>query len=222
MESEFWAAIAGAVVGGLVSAIIQYLSIRHQRSEEEKRRLEVRQLLGRSLTFKLMRIVRDLHGINVHLTEGGKSAPPEMQSEPWSYVQPIANLPEKVLITYEEIALISEEDVDLVNDLLDLDGIYASSMQLTKIYGELRQALAEKLPSNNFQGVRGIAELNQDQAAVLRPRMIELNTILQALFARSEADAAFAKRVLFAASCALAKKYDLKIKLGIQADGNGS
>lgn len=215
MGNEFWAAIVGAIVGGIVAALIQYMSLRHQTSEEKKRQRERDQALGRGLIFKLMRLVSDLHNIDDHLSSSKSRAEPQMKAEPWLYVVPIANLPDRIKVSSEEASLVLGQNNDVLNDLLDLEVIHGGALQAMKLYGDLRQALTEKLPHSTFQGSVETLELPVEQMAPLRPRMIELNSIIDALHLRSKADFDLAIKTLTGVSQILAERYDLKLKLEI-------
>jgi hypothetical protein len=58
-----------------------------------------------------------------------------------------------------------------------------------------------------------VSELTQEQAAALRPRMIELNTIMNALSARSALDYNLSKTTFTEVKRILERKYGLKFSL---------
>lgn len=210
MESEFWAAVIGAVVGGGLAGAVQYMTIRHQKSEEDRRRRENSQALGRGLVFKLMRIVTVLRNLHVHIDEARSRVPEAMHDEPWTYVLPIANLPETVRLTSEEVSLVMLSSVAIMNNLLDIESVHDSSLQVMRKYGELRQALVERLPISQSQDQVVTSALSREQIEMFRPRMIELNTLINALGARSLRDYERAKDTLIDVGGILASRYGIK------------
>ncbi|MEQ1717918.1 MAG: hypothetical protein ABL907_18410 [Hyphomicrobium sp.] len=213
MGNEFWAAVIGSIIGGAIAGIIQYFTLRHQTSEQDKIRRQKHKALGRSLTFKLMRLTSDLHAINTHLAESQKLSTSEMKNDPWSYVLPIANLPDRIKFLENEIALVMEGNNALATDLLDIEATHASSLQLLQKYADIRQLLTEKMPPSQLDGNTGSTDLNAEQLAALRPRMIELNSIISALISRSQADLDLAKATTVTVNKILSEKHNLRLKL---------
>lgn len=213
MGNEFWAAIVGSIVGGLIAAFVQLLSIRHQASETKQRKLENDQVTGRGLVIKLMRLVSDLHGLNQHLEQSISRIEPGMQLEPWSFVLPIANLPDRVQITHEELALILVHDLHAFKDLLDLEPIHLSSLRIMQIYGDMRAKLLEGMQAAEFSGNVGAVDLDTAQLRIFRPKMIELNSLINALQARKKSDLELARKTILAVARILDEKYKLKMDL---------
>jgi len=62
LMNEFWAALAGAVVGSLMSGVISYLlqrsSFEQQKQEREEREKMEKRAMGHSLFFKALSIVK--------------------------------------------------------------------------------------------------------------------------------------------------------------------
>ena len=117
--AEFWAAIVGAIVGGVIAAAIQALTLNHQSNEDQKRRREQNQILGRGLIFKLMRITSDFHSIQAHLDESASGVYRTTNAEPWTYVLPIANLPTPIKFTADEASAVMSQNAAIANDLRD-------------------------------------------------------------------------------------------------------
>lgn len=83
-ETEFWSAIAGAVVGGVIAYAVQIRALREgkrQRADDQK---SIQQGLGNSLLFKMIKIHSNIHGIHRHIEECFETAAKRGQKgEPW-------------------------------------------------------------------------------------------------------------------------------------------
>ena len=55
-SSEFWSAIAGAVIGGLIALVAQVIFLRTAKKQREDEQRRTQQALANSLLFKMMRI----------------------------------------------------------------------------------------------------------------------------------------------------------------------
>src|ERR1044071_9818590 len=105
LTGEFWAAIAGAVVGGAISASMQALQNRSAARRRAAESLERRQGLGHALRFKMIRIhtnLQTLHtNIEASLAEAAKSG-----LTGWGAMPPVANIPADVNFTSDELAML--------------------------------------------------------------------------------------------------------------------
>ncbi|MCF6198996.1 MAG: hypothetical protein L3J67_06280 [Hyphomicrobiaceae bacterium] len=65
--NEFWAAIIGAIVGGLISAGLQWLAYREQKKQREEERKNKDTAIAHSLLFKMIGIHTNLYHFNDYL-----------------------------------------------------------------------------------------------------------------------------------------------------------
>jgi hypothetical protein len=66
-KAEFWSAIAGAIVGGLIAYFIQIRALREGRNQRADDRKLVQQAQAHALLFKMIRIHSDFHPTQFHL-----------------------------------------------------------------------------------------------------------------------------------------------------------
>lgn len=73
--NEFWAAIAGAIVGGLIAFGIQVIALREARKERIRDAAEKQKALGHALIFKVIGIYSHLRQLNLHLQDAAARMP---------------------------------------------------------------------------------------------------------------------------------------------------
>lgn len=66
-ESNFWAAVIGAIVGGAISFFLQLVANYNARKERVEAKKEADQSLAYSLIFKALKIVNHLGNIKKHV-----------------------------------------------------------------------------------------------------------------------------------------------------------
>lgn len=183
--SEFWSAIVGAVVGGAIAFGVQMYALQKAKIERQEERSLVKQAQAHSLLFKMIKILSTFQNLQSHFDQSfAKLEARGPDAEPWQVVQPIANLPDRVDFLAEEMAmLLSLKDDDLFNSLLSLDVRHNSTVAALATLNLQRQALTDILPAQMVGNVGNI-NLTQEQARVVRPKMIEVNTLIEALRAQ--------------------------------------
>ncbi|MEJ6850286.1 hypothetical protein V3589_29315 [Sinorhizobium fredii] len=203
-NSNFWSAIAGAVVGGLISFVIQLVALNAAKNDRREERKEARVGLGRSMLYKLIRIASNLKHLHQHFEESYAAVDPRIHGEPWTFVLPLANHPEFVHFNEQEISLVmSLKDERLLDDLMSLDVIHNSTIELLKTYQAGRAALMEKMPAKMGQGNIGTTEFTYEETLIMRPRMVELNILVENSRERARQDFQQARDTLIALERAL-------------------
>lgn len=183
--NEFWAAIAGAVVGGIIAFVIQIVALRSAKKDRLDEAADKQKALGHALIFKVIRIYSHLRQFNLHLLAASKLMP-NGKGLSWQIVLPIINSPDKIHFTTDEmVMLLGLKDNDLFNDLVEMDERHNATITAFEAYRDHRLALTEMLPSN-INGVVGTVELTQDQLKVIGPKMVELDSLLKGAAAQSE------------------------------------
>lgn len=203
---EFWAAVAGAVVGGVIAFGLQVINLRaaaNQRREEAAAR---RNALGHSLMFKMLQIHSNLHVLNRHLEESFARA----KGEPWQVVLPLANYPAKVHFSPDEMAmLLSLGDDDVFNRVLSLDQIHNARIDGFEAYGASRSAITSVM-SAEMKGMVGTSDLTDAEMRFLRPKMVVANDIIEQLTALCRRDVKEAWEVASELNALLRSKVGLK------------
>ena len=176
LSSEFWAAIAGAAVGGLFSAIILFVTLKAGNVEARRREHLVTQGLARSLLLKLVKVQSDFVIFKRHSDESRSKAEENGAEFGWSWFVALANLPRAVTFTSEEMGiLLGSKDNDLFNDVAALDEVHHGFIESLALYRGKRASLSDLLPSRKMNGPIGSIELDEAEFAKIAPRYSELD-----------------------------------------------
>ena len=57
-STEFWSAIFGAIVGGVIAFFIRWITLREARQQREAEHRRSQQALGHALLFKVLRSIK--------------------------------------------------------------------------------------------------------------------------------------------------------------------
>lgn len=193
MESEFWAAVVGAIVGSITGGLIAWLL---QLGQDRRQTRERNQALARSLIFKLLRIHSDLQGFKLHVEECDSNAKRDGLPIGWQSFRAIGNLPERLSFTPEEMSyLMSLKDYKLFDKVLSLDVVHSSTIGIFELYKERRLTLTDMLSATMNEMV-GTSELNAAQKAFFDPKTAELDLLVSDIRKRVEQDARESREAL--------------------------
>lgn len=214
-STEFWSAIIGAIVGGLMVLGAQMLALwadRKQRREDYKR---AQQALAASLLFKMVRIHADYGGVHRYIEECFEEAAKKgMKDEPWRFVVPLASLSTPVHFSSDEMGMLLEQRDDSVfNSMLEADVHFNHFVGGLTTLQPMRAALMERIPPEQVTGATGRAVLPPKEYAALRPRMIEVNTLIEQLRVDARDGVKDAERLLDRLQKLLRERLDLPYKV---------
>ena len=133
--------------------------------------------------------------------------------EPWQIVRAIANLPDHIQFSPEEMSLaLSLKEDDLFNSLLSIDAIHNSLIDIFAVHRNLRESLTSKLPAT-MEGSVADSVLSPVEMQLLRPEMIKINLLVQDMRSRSEVDYKESIEILRNLHAATTKKLGMTYKL---------
>jgi len=174
--NEFWAAIAGAIVGSISSGGVTWFLQRGQLQQQSSERNEG---LARSLLFKVIKIHSDLYNLRDLILECKNNAKDRGLPIGWQSIQPPSSLPAKITFEADEMGFfLSLKKDDLFNRLMSLDNTHSSILENFSLYSQRRMALTDMLPAV-MQGTIGEAVLNDQQLAMVAPRAAELSQLIE-------------------------------------------
>lgn len=223
--TEFWAAIAGAFVGGLIALAGQIVVLEAAKRARLVEQRDKHKALAHALLFKMIQIHSRIEKIREHIQEcvdvgQAKQAP----AEPWQTVMGLASLPDPVHFTADEMAyLLSLKDDALFNDIASLDEVHNSTVAAFKLFGDRRAALTGTM-SATMEGNVGATLFTTEQFAVARPRMVELNNLATSILTAATTDAPLMwdalnrLQILFQKKSGLAYRVELKAQPAAPAD----
>ena len=190
--TAFWAAVAGALAGAIVSSYFAYRIQNRSFKEDRRTRAEelrkTQQVLGRSLILKVARIHSNISTIHGHLEEEFQRARQiEKAMEPWGFVRELAPLPSQVRFTYDELSmLMGLGNDDVFNTVLNMEPVHESTIELVKTFHYHRMKLLERLPISNVRDTVASTDLDPAQMEPLKLQMNAVNSLIEQLRAFSE------------------------------------
>lgn len=212
MNPEFWAAVAGAIVGAIAGGGITWALQWHQDVRQTRER---NRALARSLIFKLMRIHDDFDGFRRHVEDCLANAESERLPDGWKSLRGVANLPLKLAFTPEEMSyLLSLRDFDLFNKVISLDVLHSATIGIFELYGARRMALLDMLPAS-MRGSIGTAAIDAEQFAFYAPRATELDLLAADIKGRVDDDVKDSREALLKAAVAVTSTLGQPLKLEI-------
>ena len=180
MESEFWSAIMGAVVGGAIALAIQLLVLSDTRRDRKRQADELKEAIAFSLFLKLQSCSNDLTSFAQHVIEGRAKAQ-HRRWELWNAMTPIPNLPRHQEFTNDEfVLLLRERKFALFNDVRDVASVHHASINSFKLYLELRSELG-RATGADMQGSIGKVELDAQQMTAVGPLMSDVRGLADSL-----------------------------------------
>lgn len=194
---DFWIAIIGTVVGGVISAGVSLLVHVLERSAARRERAEdstaVQRALGTSLLLKTMRIHSNLEILRRHLTELQENAAErDANDEPYVFLIPLASLPKDVIYTPDELGmLLHMRDDQVFNSVLSMDDSHNMIIAACGTMFSRRMALTDRLKAHKIDDMTKAVEgtLGREEWLAVRPMMIEVNVLFDQLFIETRARA---------------------------------
>jgi hypothetical protein len=194
--SEFWAAMAGAVIGGLIAFGVQMFALRAARRQHDEEHRQTKQALGHALLFKMINSnLYQLHRFIEEPFQKPDARNPRTASpgEPWQLVMPLAHYPERVHCAGEEMGmLLSLKDDALFDAMLSMDAVHNELIDAFWTFGERRGALTALLPKTHGADTTP----TRDHLLALRPKIVEINALIDDLRTRARMDYQDASQVL--------------------------
>jgi hypothetical protein len=103
-------------------------------------------------------------------------------AEPWMAVQPFASRPPVVVFTDKEVVFaLSTRRAGLSTEIIELQDMHNDFVELVNLYSDNRSALRDLMPTEPISGYFGRTELDQDKVRSLMPRLMELNSLIDAI-----------------------------------------
>jgi hypothetical protein len=185
--TEFWSAIAGAFVGGLIALALQYLSLREGRRERQEERKQRQKAHANALLFKMMRVHSNCLSIFKYIEEAlATGINSESEVEAWEVVRGLANVPEAVHFSSDEMStLLAMGDHDVFNRVIEQDTLHNSLLDTVRLYTRKREQLSERFADvcdlDTEAGAHLGGAVKIEDAKKIRPLMVEVNHLINDL-----------------------------------------
>jgi hypothetical protein len=223
-SAEFWSAIAGAIVGGLIGIAIQLKVIweaREQRKEDHER---VQRALGLSLFFKMTKIVTNLHHLSRHIERCFQQAEAKgFKGDPWQFVLPLANFPEPVHFSADEMSMLLDLKNDKVfNDVISTDDVHNAMVEAAKTMSAERLSLEDRLSHDGVEG-NVVYGHREEELAQHRPQIVKVNMLIELVRSNLKIDSEQSRAKLHELHDLLREKLGLEHRIAIELDqGDGA
>jgi hypothetical protein len=186
--SAFGGSIIGATMGGIINYILQRAARAEAKKQKNIDRKEARTVLAYSFLFKMIKIVSGLKHLRT-VVHGclGEAQKRGYQGAAWKVVLPIANKPEPVKFTAEEMGMVLSLDDKIFNAVAAFDQLHNSTADIFEHYAVRRTNIMEKFGAQ-MDGNMGTSFLNDQEKMWLAPREVELNDLVEAMLQRTDQD----------------------------------
>lgn len=192
--SEFWSAIAGAVVGGAISYAVQWQALKHDRNLRDKEAADLKEAVALRLLMNLQVMYNNLNSIASHVDRALQSAE-EKGWEVWNALPPIPNLPRHVELSPEELMmLLQARQAPLFNRVRDIEMVHHALIESLKVYLTVRTELGRKMGAE-MDGKIGTSRLSSDDLIRLGPLIADVSGLAQSIAETARDDADDAKDV---------------------------
>lgn len=217
LSGEAWAGLlgglGGAVVGGLISWLLQLQARASDRSAQAEDKRERQTATAHAIIYKLMAIASH-YALYTRRFEAAwaEHAETGLPGEPWQFLVASAHEPDPVHFSTDEMTLLVELKMeDVFNSLLTLAEAHNQMGCISALYARKREELRRLVPPAAFVEGRMLAQ--PDALLPARPLMIELNSLATSMRDFASRDAADSLQTLEAAHAAFAEKLGIKWRL---------
>ncbi|KAA2236955.1 hypothetical protein [Salinarimonas soli] len=221
-NAEFWAGIFGTVVGGVLTLLGQRQEAKRAKAERAEDRKAEQEANAYSLLFKVLKVHALLDGLHSHMEEPFVGEKPRAAEapEPWQFYLPLANVPDRVEFSAQEMSLLlAIQEDEVFNDLMNLELKYNSTLDGLTTLNLERSQLADMLKPQEMEGNQASSYLTKEQVLALRPRMVAVNGLFEHLRESTKRDFALADSVLHRMHDGFRRKLGIKQKLQVSREG---
>ncbi len=219
-SKEFVSAVVGAVVGGLIAFGVQIIALREARSVRDQDRLLARQALAHALLFKMVRIYSNSININRTIESYfAVSSERKLHGDPWTFVLPWANLPERMHFSPDEMGmLLSLKNDDVFNLVMNQDVCHNSLTDIISKFNECRKELTDQLKHEEVDGDKLSGPATPERYMKVAPRIIEVNGLIDGIRKISKRNADEGRQAIFGLQKVFQQQLGLKLQLQFDDD----
>lgn len=210
--AAFGAAVLGAVVGGLISYLLQRQALAAATAQHDSDRDEVRKALALSLVFKMIRISSDLNNLGKSILKSMERAKKGgFTGMPFQIVVPTVPLPDPVRFSPDEMAWVLSVDNNLFNEMGPLDELHTSTVAIFDLYHTKRGQVLDRLGAE-MKGMTGTTTLTHEQKLWFEPRAAELNQLVELMSQRSQRDTREAWAAFDKLTAVVSKEFNINLR----------
>lgn len=216
--SEFWSAIIGSIVGGLIAYLVQLKALREDRKKRREDYARIQSGLANALLFKTIRIHSNIHNIYRSLEDYFEKADKAgLPYEPWQIVLPFGNLPELIHFSPDEMGLaLGLKNDEVFNMIVDIDVIHNGLIESVRTMNRERKDLGDRIRKIGTDGNIAHIGLSKEEYLAIRPKMIEVNDLIEQIRTFGKTNLDKTRKVLFDLHNLLRKDLMVSYKLELK------
>jgi hypothetical protein len=215
LGSEFWAAIAGASVGGVITYFIQLQSLREARRGREESQLAENRALGYSLLFKTLAIWNNFFHLKNHVDQARQIQAAGGFDILSSVLRPLASLSDPVKYDAREMSLLlSLQEDKTFNAVLSQDAIHNGILPVWSLYAQKREQLHDAAESLGIDLSSGVGNIRFPIGSIAERLFFEVDELAVVLAERADKDEAEARAARDILLGTLKQKLGLTIGVG--------
>lgn len=217
-QTEFWAAVVGALVGAAAGGAISYVLQRMEHAAAARQRADDRRASQRGSGFAILYKAIRMHAVGHQIAQAYAEGFIEAQKQsmnPGSYIRAISNMPPRLEFAPEEMALIlSLGDDSTANQLMAMDVGHNSIISSQDMYNSFRGKLEDSLPGAVMvEGTLGTTEIDETIKLKIAPIVASLDDLAAEILSAARRQAKLADLVLPPLTALLNQKLSLALKI---------
>jgi len=195
MSPEFWAAIAGAIVGSIaaggISIALQFWQYRRERQSQD-------QSMAWRIFFKLFQLEQDFAAIQNHIASCDEYAKSKGIRIGWQSLTAPVNVPAKIRFSPDELSLLfSFDNLELFGMVAQVEAAHVAIVDLQLLYVQRRENLIDRIPAAMDGRVASVNFTDEDVQR-FGPLVAEVDDMGRQMRTVAEDNANEAHRVLVA------------------------
>ncbi|MBK3663492.1 hypothetical protein JJE66_19995 [Bradyrhizobium diazoefficiens] len=211
----------GSTISTIVAFWTQKRTLAAAKAHRDSDRFETRKAQAYSLFFKLLRIHSNLAVLQKTLKPKKRQmtgADGDLGGD-WQVVLPLANLPDRVKFTSDEMALLLSLSTLQFNELGPFDDVHNGVIEVFETYRAKRIEAMSSM-SAKMKGNLGTTTFTQEEHDKMAPKVLELNMLVAEMKSRTDEEVKVAWTRLNAIHKLLVKEFDFHPKLQLKESAN--
>lgn len=179
-STEAMSGILGAILGGAATIVGQWVTIRSSRNTEREKRKSQDIAVASSLLFKCLVIYSNIKLINDFLKNPSQGIATGLSSDAkfWEKLVPIANPPEKIFFTSEEMSLLLQYKMnDTFNNMMRFDDRHNGLITSLLILFSEKEKIVAAIQNITHDGSLMSSMLSVKDMANITPGIVKIESL---------------------------------------------
>lgn len=226
LTNEFWSALAGAIVGGMIGIIGQIMTIRANRAVIFDPKSEQIRAASISILYKIIKVHSNNFSVllsfkdavekenTVSSISGSKST----VAEPWQIYMPLANVPAAVYFSDSEMnAILAEGTDELFNDIFQIEISHNALMPAVQTLRDESNKLRMMFMAYSHEDGMMSGHLSANRYREFLPATVLVNGLCRDTLSFSQENIKFAEKCAKNLRIFLKEKYDFQKNISFKS-----